>query len=160
MCATMWPCVCSFMLNNVFVFISVWMALLHCYWLKESCSCTSVRKPPPAVLNLFFFSPFSISSQESMCKLIHSAEYVPYSKPASIFASQASQHNWCNSSNFITHKAESCSAKCKMSWGASGFRNDYVRVLSAWTVRTADHRWLIGSNHTAILSECCALQII
>ena len=30
-----------------------------------------------------------------------------------------------------------------------------IRGLFAWTVQTADREWLIGGNHTEILSERC-----
>lgn len=44
--------------------------------------------------------------------------------PANVFASLASQHNWCEGSNFIAHKAASRSAKREIVV-RSGFGDDY-----------------------------------
>lgn len=92
----------------------------HFYWFKERRSGTAAREPPHAVQNLLFFPPFSISLQESMCKLIHSA-VLPNCK----VSLQTKQVNISDATAEMSSPIERRNAECKLLWGGIRFRNDY-----------------------------------
>lgn len=139
---------------------NVGIAISHYYWLKQSCTPHLCEGTTSSCIKsvVFHHSAFlrrdpcvNESTQLNKCRI------------RSLWVSLlAKQVNITDAKAVISLpiKQQVVPLKVRYCEEPAGPEMIIICVLSAWTAQTADHRWLIGGNHTEILSKRCVLQIL